>query len=316
MFVLVAPVKSSFDQLGITYKVPSQLEWVELGSFVEVPLKGKAELAIVFKIFDTLEEWLSKMEIREVIWVRSPLQMWEIQRTLIQWLAQHYFVLISTACALFIPKNLQEKIKKNTLKPLKTIPKISPLSSIQLSLQQKKILDQLQSTQNKKILFWGIMGSGKTEIYIEIARKNLIEGKQTLILIPEIILSNQIAQRFRQIFWDDIPVINSSLSEAKKTQTWVSIYENLYPIILGTRSALFYPYKNLATIIIDEEHDSSYTSDSGPRYNAREVAEKLSELTWAKLILASGTPSVKSMYRATQKKYALVTLLEKFDKTA
>ena len=150
---------------------------------------------------------------------------------------------------------------------------------------------------------------------MEIAYKNFLEGKQTLILTPEIILWNQVTSRFKEVFWEDnVTEISSALSDAKKTDAWLRIYDGSAKIIVWTRSCLFYPYKNLAHIIIDEEHDTSYSSDNGPRYDGREVALKLSEFTGCSVILASWTPSVKSMYKATKKEYHIVTLLEKFDR--
>jgi primosomal protein N' (replication factor Y) len=133
-----------------------------------------------------------------------------------------------------------------------------------------------------------------------------------LFLIPEIILTNQLSNKIKNVFWKEVIIINSTITDATKTKYWINIYNVDSKIIIWTRSALFYPYNNLWLIIIDEEHDNSYISDSAPRYNAIEVAEKISELNWNKLVIASGTPSIKSMYKAIKWDYEIVNLLKKY----
>ena len=108
-------------------------------------------------------------------------------------------------------------------------------------------------------------------------------------------------------------IINSTISDAIKTKNWVNIYNWNAKVVIWTRSALFYPYRDLWLIIIDEEHDNSFISDSQPRYNAIEVAEKISELHNSKLVLWSGTTSIKSMYKWVTWEYELIYLLNKFE---
>ena len=107
-------------------------------------------------------------------------------------------------------------------------------------------------------------------------------------------------------------ILSSTVTEAKKTQYWIDIHSGKAKIIVGTRSALFYPYSNLGTIIVDEEQDQSYVSDSAPRYSSLDIVSQMSELLDIPVILASGTPSVESMYRAMKGEYQLVSLLEKY----
>jgi primosomal protein N' (replication factor Y) len=106
--------------------------------------------------------------------------------------------------------------------------------------------------------------------------------------------------------------MNSSITEGNKTKAWISINSEETKIIIWTRSALFYPYNNLWLIIVDEEHDNSYKSDQAPRYNSIEIANKITELHWNKLLLASWTPSINSMYNAIKGEYKLLKLLEKY----
>ncbi len=313
MFALVAPFKSSFDDVGITYHVPENIQELKVGQIVEVPLRSKSELGVVLEISEIAKFDDHQTDIRDIIAVKSQVCLPKAQIQLLQYIAHQYFVLIHASTALFFPKNLQEKLKKETLKYTTKKQKLYLSKSLDLTAAQSWALEKITSSKDATVLFWGVTGSGKTQIYMEIAKKMISEWKQVLILIPEIILSNQILERFQDFFGADIPLINSTLSDAKKTDAWMKIYSQDYSLIIGTRSALFYPYNNLWCIIIDEEHDQSYSSDNGPRYNARDIAKKLCELTGAKLILASGTPSVRSIYKATQKEYEMVSLLQKYN---
>jgi len=183
---------------------------------------------------------------------------------------------------------------------------------IHLSQKQQETYEKIINSKNDKILFHWITWSWKTEIYMKIIEKNLKENKQTLVLVPEIILNSQIFERIEKIFPENIVLINSTISEAKKTKIRLDIYTQKSKIIVWTRSALFYPYKNLWTIIVDEEHDNSYYSDKNPRYSWVEVALKISELLKIKVILASGTPKINDMYKAIKWEFELISLMEKF----
>jgi primosomal protein N' (replication factor Y) len=191
-----------------------------------------------------------------------------------------------------------------------------------LTQNQEKVYNDIKSSKNNKILLFWVTWSWKTEIYIKLIKDTLEAWKQSLFLIPEIILWNQILDKIKEVFWKDVIIINSTITEAQKTKYFLDILHNQAKIILWTRSALFYPYdNNLWLIIIDEEHDNSYISEKAPRYNAVEVAEKIAEISWKlkaeswkeiKLLLASGTPSINSMYNWVKGKYELINLLEKY----
>jgi primosomal protein N' (replication factor Y) len=161
-------------------------------------------------------------------------------------------------------------------------------------------------------LLYGITWSGKTEIYIKRIQQQLENNKQSLLLIPEIILSNQLSTKIKQVFWDDVLIINSTVSAAKRTSYWMDIYTGKAKIIVWTRSALFYPYNNLWLIIVDEEHDNSYVSDQAPRFHSLDIVNKISDILRIPLLLASGTPSVTTMYKSIKWEYKQVTLLEKY----
>jgi primosomal protein N' (replication factor Y) len=131
-------------------------------------------------------------------------------------------------------------------------------------------------------------------------------------LIPEIILSNQVSNKIKEVFWNDVLIINSTVSAAKRTWYWMDIFTWKAKIIIWTRSAIFYPFNNLWTIIVDEEHDNSYISDQSPRFHSLDLVNKIVDYLDISLLLASWTPSVTSMYKSIKWEYKQVTLLEKY----
>ncbi len=166
--------------------------------------------------------------------------------------------------------------------------------------------------QNKPVLLHGITGSGKTEIYIDLIRKTLEEGKQVLFLLPEIALSTQIVNRLRSVFGSTMGVYHSRYSDNERVETWRGVLDGKFPFVVGVRSSIFLPFSSLGLIIIDEEHEPSYKSFVTPRYQARDVAMMISHFHKANTLLGSATPSVESYYHSKTGKWALVELSERF----
>ncbi|MDX2174692.1 MAG: primosomal protein N' [Bacteroidota bacterium] len=202
-----------------------------------------------------------------------------------------------------------------------------------LSQQQALVYNQIKTAfnGNKPVLLKGVTGSGKTEIYIELIQDALKQNKQTLFLIPEIALTTQLITRLRAVFGELVGVYHSRFSENERVEIWNNILNQNpepetrneqpetknkeYKIILGARSSLFLPFKNLGLVIIDEEHDNSFKQQSpSPRYNARDTALYLAHLHQANVLLGSATPSIESFYNAQQEKYHLVELKEQYVK--
>jgi len=194
-----------------------------------------------------------------------------------------------------------------------------------LSPLQNKALQQIEESfkTHQTCLLHGITGSGKTEIYCSLIEKTIAEGKQVLYLLPEIALTTQLVTRIKRYFGDKAGVYHSRFSENERVEIWNSVLQqeqkNIafnkqhHQIILGARSALFLPFNNIGLIIIDEEHDSSYKQqDPAPRYHARDAALYLASLHKAKVLLGTATPSIESYYNASQNKYGLVELNERF----
>ncbi|MFZ5352634.1 MAG: primosomal protein N' [Bacillota bacterium] len=179
-----------------------------------------------------------------------------------------------------------------------------------LTIQQLEAIQHIEDNfqRERNVLLHGVTGSGKTEVYMEIIDKNLKEGKDAIILVPEISLTPQMIERFRGRFGDNIAVLHSNLSEGEKYDEWRKIRSGLVKLAVGARSAVFAPFSKLGVIIIDEEHENTYKSEIKPKYLTREVAEKRCQMEGAKLILGSATPSVETYYRADIGELGLVRL--------
>ena len=228
-------------------------------------------------------------------------------------------------------EKLEKKFKRNNIKELeeKEILKIEVninkkkeyiSDNIEKVFKNKSLLNEKQLTikeniekSNKKyFLLKGVTGSGKTEIYIELIKKAFFEGYGSIFLVPEISLTPQMVERFQTEFKNNIAILHSSLSDIERAKEWESIYTGEKKIVLGVRSAIFSPVKNLKYIILDEEHEATYKQDSSPRYNAKYVAIKRCLDEDAKLILGSATPSIESYYYAKTGIYELLNLENRY----
>ena len=182
-----------------------------------------------------------------------------------------------------------------------------------LSAAQAAAAEELASPREgfSAFLLYGITGSGKTEIYLHYLKQQLGAGDQALVLVPEINLTPQTVARFRHYFGTRIVVWHSALNDSERLTTWLKIREGEPVILIGTRSAVLLPFTGLRTIIVDEEHDSSYKQGEGFRYSGRDLAVYRAHLNRCPVILGSATPSLESVYNAEQGKYRLVKLEER-----
>ncbi|MBR5476244.1 MAG: primosomal protein N' [Bacteroidaceae bacterium] len=185
-----------------------------------------------------------------------------------------------------------------------------------LNEAQQKALDEINESfaQKNVTLLHGVTSAGKTEVYIHLITQALERGEQVLYMLPEIALTKQIVERLRKVFGNRIGLYHSKFSDAERVEIWKKqLSDSPYDIILGVRSSLFLPLKNLGLIIVDEEHENSYKQqDPAPRYNARNAAIVLASQFGAKTLLGTATPSVESYYNATTGKYGLVSLLTRY----
>ena len=179
----------------------------------------------------------------------------------------------------------------------------------ELTPDQKSCVDSVINGTDKAYLLYGVTGSGKTEVYMEIIDYYLSLGKTSIVLVPEISLTPQMIKRFGDRFGNRIAAIHSGLSEGEKYDEWRRIYRGEVSIVIGARSAIFAPLNNIGVIIIDEEHSDSYKqSDPSPRYSAKEVALIRGETNNAKVVFGSATPSLEAMARAVKGIFKLLEL--------
>lgn len=181
-------------------------------------------------------------------------------------------------------------------------------ADVSLNEGQKQIVESICSDSSMVHLIHGITGSGKTRIYMELIRRTLLEGKQAIIMIPEISLTYQTVKRFFDVFGERVSIIHSRLSPGERYDQLERARHGDIDIMIGPRSAVFTPFSNIGVIIIDEEHESSYKSETIPKYHARETAIFRAGLHHARVILGSATPSVESYYKALHGEYRLHTL--------
>lgn len=177
-----------------------------------------------------------------------------------------------------------------------------------LTEDQERVYKSVDFNKNDTYLLYGVTGSGKTEVYIKWIEKCIDEGKTAIMLVPEIGLTTQIAKRFYEAFGSDVAIFHSSLSEGEKYDEYLKILRGEVHVVVGTRSAVFVPLKNLGIIIIDEEDSSSYKQDNNPRYHARDMAIYRGKYNNIPVILGSATPTLESKARADKGVYKLLRL--------
>ncbi len=175
----------------------------------------------------------------------------------------------------------------------------------------EKIYTNIKNSNIKTYLLEGVTGSGKTEVYLNLIAKTLEMGKTAIVLVPEITLTMQIVERFYEWFGSNVAIFHSALSNGEKYDEYLKIVRNEVSVVVGTRSAIFTPLKNIGLIIIDEEHSDTYKQDNMPRYNAIEIAKKRIEYHNATLVLGSATPTLEDRSRALKGVYEHIKLTKR-----
>ncbi len=210
---------------------------------------------------------------------------------------------------------LKIETKKVVRNPLND-KRINRTKNLQFTEEQQlaysEVEKSIEKNEYKKFLLYGVTGSGKTEIYLQLIEKIVEQGKSAIMLVPEISLTPQMINRFIERFGKEIiSVLHSKLSVGERHDSWERIETGEARIVIGARSAIFAPVQNLGIIIIDEEHDSSYKSEMSPRYNAKEVATEIARYSKIPLLLGSATPDIKTFYEAQNGKIELLRLTKR-----
>lgn len=272
----------SFLKSPLNFLTYQSIEYIEIGTKVLVPLgnrKKQTEAIIVRKVDQPKFKCLDILEITNFFYDKK---MFEISR----FISQYYVCSLGEALGVFTPfdKNI-EKIEIDK--------KFD--SKIALSNEQIKAFNFCQ--EKKQALLFANTGSGKTEIYIKAIEKVLNEGSNAILLMPEISLSPQMQKRLEKVFDKSVAIWHSKITKKKKEKILEGVYKGEVKLVAGARSALFLPFKDLKLIVVDEEHDESYKSDSKPRYNAKDLAFYIAKKFDINLILGSATASISSFHK-------------------
>lgn len=311
---LILELSNSKIDKTYTYKVPKDLEekiYIGCPVFVKFGNLKKHLLAYIVDIKKDINLSIDKSTIKEFIdLAKTEIQANKNLIDLAFYIKKYYGTTFSKALSTVMP--VKTKLKKKV--SLKTSYLYDEVNNrdIKLNEEQKRAYDKFlkfyKNGENKTYLLNGITGSGKTLLYINIIKQIIRDGKQAIVLIPEISLTYQTLNVFIEFFKDRVAILNSKLSKSERVTQIEKVLNNEVDIVIGPRSALFVPFDNLGLIVIDEEHDAAYKSDSYPKYDSRILARYLSKITKSSLILASATPSPETYKKVEDGEYELLEL--------
>lgn len=211
----------------------------------------------------------------------------------------------------FIEKAFEMNLIRSFTKDLEQILPSRFLEEIQLNTEQQKAFDQMDFSKFSVCLLQGVTGSGKTEVYIEAIKKILQKGQQVLYLVPEISLTPGLLQRLESRLSTPLTVFHSQLTDKQRSNHWLSAYHGQAQLVVGTRSAIFSPLRNLGLVIIDEEHDASFKQLEGVRYSAKDAVMMRAKILDIPVILGTATPTLETFQHAQQARYQLLKLNQK-----
>ncbi len=270
-----------------TYKIPPELEdKVFFGVRVIVPVGSRDLTGFVLDVSDSTEGNYKIKPIKRVIDKEAVFN--EDQVDLAKWLGAMYFSSIGENLAMMIPSGKRESEVSSFFSAVS----FKPIEK--LTDDQEKALTRLRDRPEDTFYIYGVTGSGKSEVYLRRIEDVIKEGKQALYLVPEITLTHQLSEDVSERFKGRVAILHSALTPSQRLKYWHQIKDGSVDLIIGARSSVFAPFKNLGLIVIDEEHDSSYKSGSSPRYHARQVAQYRAAKAKAQLIMGSATPSLEA----------------------
>lgn len=273
-FYEVALLKSPLEPLTYQY-----VDEIDIGTKVLVSIRNRKKLSEAVIIKKVEKPTFKCVDISEITSFFYDSKIFEIA----SFISQYYVCSLGEALGLYIPfdKNVEENKEE-----------IEFNSEINLSKEQEKAYSFCES--KKQALLFANTGSGKTEIYIKTIEKVLNEGNQAILLMPEISLTPQMQKRLEKVFGKHVAIWHSKVTKKKKNEILEGVYKGEIKLVAGARSALFLPFKSLKLIIVDEEHDESYKSDSKPRYHAKDLSTYIAKKFDIRLILGSATASISS----------------------
>jgi len=291
----------------LTYELPCGMARPAPGCRVTVPLRrGESEGIVIGPALSVPEDVIDKL--RPISAMNDNPHQPFIPPSLlelIRWTAGYYMSTEGAVLKYAIPAGVWKGVRRKSAKLCETLPE--SVDRPELSMDQSAALSAMNAADAGVFLLFGVTGSGKTEVYLR-AVENMPQGRSAIVLVPEIALTGQIIDRFRQRFGGSLDVYHSGLSSGERAAAWRRARSGEARVVLGVRSAVFMPFENLGLVIVDEEHSATYKQWDGLKYNARDLAVVRGRNEKAKVILGSATPSLESFYNALKGKYALIRL--------
>lgn len=317
--VIVLKKPGAFDS-PLSYKVPNHLEGkLKLGQGVLVPLKDKTVRAI---IVDFKQAGLDKVEtLKELDSILEDLWVPQKSLELAIHISSYYKCSVLRALKLMLPSHLWKgtgvrilnKYKKDCEQEIETaaIEKIYNPES-KLTPAQGEALRNIEKS-TKPSLLHGVTGSGKTEIYLHLILEQVKQNKQSVLLLPEIALTPQMIHFFSRYFEGEMAVFHSKLSAGERLKNWLMVRDSKVKLVIGSRSAIFAPFKDLGLLIVDEEHEWTYKQESSPYYQIHQLAEFLNDKQKVKVVFGTATPRIETIYKAKKGVYSYVKLTQRFN---
>ena len=297
----------------LDYAIPKELE-LQLGDLVVVPFRNSKILGVIWKLDHLSDVPLEKLKFIEK---KLPYNIPELDLKFLQWIADYYLfnlghvfkMLLPSQISTWMMKEKPHKALNNTQDPIYNTPEFNPEQ-----IEAIKQISQFIDDKKHNIILDGVTGSGKTEIYLAAIDKALKNNSsQVLIMLPEIALTSQITDRITKRFGCAPHIWHSNITDKQKRDVFLGVMNGTAKIIIGARSALFLPYKNLSMIIVDEEHEQSYKQEDGVTYQARDMAIMRAKLGDIPIILASASPSLETIHNVALGKLNLVTLTGRYN---
>ncbi|MDC0342640.1 primosomal protein N' [Alphaproteobacteria bacterium] len=296
-------VARPFDQV-FTYESDDQT--LEVGQIVIVPFGKAMEVGMIMQADVRKPDYT----IKKIETVTKGIQLNEINIKFLKWVSDYTLAPIGSVLKLFtINKDIVSYERDDKIL---SEPTFKPTILNDEQDKAKQDIIKTQKSSNKPIVLEGVTGSGKTEVYFDLIEQEINQSKQILIMVPEISLTPQFENRFKERFGMDVNIWHSKITPKRRKEIWHKCYAGEPIVVIGARSSLFLPFANLGLTVIDEEHDSSYKQEDNIRYQARDLAVVKSNFEKNKLILASATPSLETINNINHKKYHHVFLSKQY----
>ncbi len=301
-----------------TYLVPTDWKPLQPGELVKVPFGKRSIIGMIEGLSDSVSPEIKNLKSLDQR-VASEFQLASPLLKLFRWVYHHYFASPGEILRSFFPPTLLKGEIKKSKRAQSMAPAVGLASVKNFSLipSQQAAFERIKEGLGsfRAFLLQGITGSGKTEVYLKLCEELLPLGKSALVLVPEISLTPQIMARFHSRFGDSVGTYHSSMTEGQRMKTWWEVHEGKIRVLIGTRSSVFLPMKDLGLIIVDEEHDASYKQEERFRYQGRDVAVVRAKEEGVPIVLGSATPSMESLENVHKAKYVHLLLPERPLKT-